>query len=114
MTNALRLNHLNVPARDPEALCRWYVDKLDFVAQGRFLWSGGSLLVFVEGEPISADHWHFGFHVESLQELAAWVARLRERNVEVPDIEGDEEYSRVYVTDPEGNTFEIFYERIPD
>jgi catechol 2,3-dioxygenase-like lactoylglutathione lyase family enzyme len=114
MTNALKLNHLNVPARDPAALCQWYVDKLGFVAHGRFLWSGGSLLVFVEGEPISTNQWHFGFQVESLQELHEWVSRLRARDVEVPDIEGDETYSTVYVNDPEGNTFEVFYERTPE
>jgi catechol 2,3-dioxygenase-like lactoylglutathione lyase family enzyme len=113
MTNSLKMNHLNVPARNPQALCEWYVDKLGFVAHGRFLWSGGSLLVFVEGEPISAEHWHFGFRVESLQDLEAWVLRLRASDVEVPDIEGDDEYSTVYVKDPEGNTFEIFYEPTP-
>lgn len=114
MTKALLLNHLNVPARDPEAQSKWYVDKLGFVAHGKLLWSGNSLLVFIQGEPIGTDQWHFGFQVESLQELRQWVSKLRARDVEVPDIEGDDEYSTVYVNDPEGNTFEIFYEKTPE
>jgi len=109
----LALNHLNLPARDPDALGRWYVEKLGFQARGRFLWSAGTLLVFVKGEPAGDAVTHFGFRVESLDELRAWAEALRSRGVDVGAIEGDEQYSTVYVRDPEGNTFELFFEPAP-
>jgi catechol 2,3-dioxygenase-like lactoylglutathione lyase family enzyme len=109
----LSLNHLNLPARDPDALRRWYAEKLGFREHGRFLWSGASLLVFVEGTPIATDAIHFGFRVESLAAMRAWIDCLRMRGVEVGEPEGDETYSTVYVLDPEGNRFELFYETVP-
>jgi catechol 2,3-dioxygenase-like lactoylglutathione lyase family enzyme len=110
---ALSLNHLNLPARDPEALRRWYVEKLGFRERGAFLWSGGSLLVFVKGTPAGGETLHFGFRVDSLAALRSWVDALRARGVTVGDIEGDAHYSTVYVHDPEGNTFELFFEAPP-
>ena len=86
---ALTLNHLNVPARGPDGLRRWYVEKLGLSARGPFLWSGGSLLVFVPGAPLPADSFHFGFRVESLEQLDAWATSLRARDVDVGAIERD-------------------------
>ena len=105
----LSLNHLNLPARDPVALGRWYVEKLGFRANGPFLWSGASLLVFEKGEP--SQGLHFGFRIASLVALNGWVETLRARGVVVDDVTGDENYSTVYVRDPEGNMFELFYEK---
>ncbi len=110
----LAINHINFPARDPEALRSWYEQILGFERHGDFLWSGGTLLKIVEGEPIGKSHgWHFGFRVDSVKTLRAWVARLRERGVKVADPSIHTDYAAVYVDDPEGNTFEIFYERLP-
>jgi len=100
----LALNHLNLPARDPEALRRFYVEKLGFERNGRFLWSAGTLLVFVDGEPLAREDTHFGFRVDSLAELEAWATRFG------ATIEGDAHYSTFFTADPEGNRFEIFYE----
>jgi catechol 2,3-dioxygenase-like lactoylglutathione lyase family enzyme len=110
----LALNHLNLPARDPTALRAWYVEKLGFRERGRFLWSGGTLLVFVDGTPIATDALHFGFRVESRSALDTWVKTLRARGVDVGDVEGDDAYATVYVRDPGGNTFEMLFERPPD
>jgi catechol 2,3-dioxygenase-like lactoylglutathione lyase family enzyme len=110
----LALNHLNLPARKPDALRQWYVDKLGFTCHGRFLWSRGSLLVFVEGEPLGSTTTHFGFRVDSLDDLRHWVQELRARGVSVGEIEGDERYSTVFVEDLEGNRFEIFFEPVPN
>jgi catechol-2,3-dioxygenase len=110
----LAISHLNFPAKDPEALRRWYEETLGFERHGDFLWSAGTLLNIVEGTPIGEESdWHFGFRVESVSALKAWVARLRIRGVKVdePSIRAD--YAAVYVSDPEGNTIEIFYERLP-
>lgn len=105
----LALNHLNLPARDPTALRRWYVEKLGFAEYGRFLWSAGTLLVFTEGEPLDDERVHFGFRVESIEELRAWAARV---GAAAPG--GDENYMTTYVRDPEGNVFELFCEPVPD
>lgn len=113
MPPPLRLNHLNLPARDPEALGRWYVEKLGFRAEGRFLWSGGTLLVLTPGEPLDRREAHFGFRTESLGALADWVETLRERGLDVDPLGGDEAYSFVFFQDPEGNRIELFYERPP-
>jgi catechol 2,3-dioxygenase-like lactoylglutathione lyase family enzyme len=109
----LALNHVNLPARDPDALGRWYVEKLGFKANRRFLWSAGTLLVFVKGEPVASGALHVGCRVESLGDLRAWVDELRRRGVVVPDIEGDESYATVRIEDPEGNEIELFYEPVP-
>jgi catechol-2,3-dioxygenase len=110
----LAISHVNFPARDAEALRKWYEEMLGFERHGDFLWSAGTLLNIVEGTPLGKDaNWHFGFRVESVSALRSWVNRLRERGVDVgdPSIRGD--YASVYVRDPEENRIEIFYERIP-
>jgi catechol 2,3-dioxygenase-like lactoylglutathione lyase family enzyme len=109
----LALNHLNLPARDPEAQARWYVERLGFRRNGRFLWSGGTLLVFVPGEVVGSGAMHFGFRVASRADLDAWVVALRGRGVEVPAVEGDEAYATTRVVDPEGNEIELFHEPVP-
>jgi catechol 2,3-dioxygenase-like lactoylglutathione lyase family enzyme len=109
----LALNHVNLPARNPKALARWYVRKLGFVANGRFLWSGGSLLVFVPGKPLRSGTVHVGCRVRSVAVLRRWTAALRGRGVKVPDIEGDATYSYARIHDPEGNEIELFHEPVP-
>jgi catechol-2,3-dioxygenase len=55
---------------------------------------------------------HFGFRLPSIDALRGWVERLRAAGVAVGEIEGDETYSTVYVQDPEGNVFELFFEPV--
>ena len=114
MAEPLALNHLNIPAKDRAAQAKWYSEKLGFKAYQNFLWSGGTLLVFTEGEPLANEKVHFGFRVGSMDDLRGWVETLRGRGLDVPDIEGDESYARVYLADPEGNHFEIFFEPLPE
>ena len=109
----LSLNHLNLPARDPAKLAEWYVDKLGFERDGRFLWSGGTLLVFVEGDPVDSNIVHFGFRVPTIADLHSWIRALRERGVRVGDVQGDGTYSTVFIEDPEGNRCELFYQPDP-
>jgi catechol 2,3-dioxygenase-like lactoylglutathione lyase family enzyme len=110
----LALNHLNLPARDPNALRRWYVEKLGFEERGRFLWSAGTLLVFTSADPLGRPEVHFGFRVDSLTELHEWVGALRDRGLDPGEIQGDEKYSTVFVHDPDGNKIELFYEPVPE
>lgn len=113
MPPPLALNHLNLPARDPEALSRWYVRNLGFRANGRFLWSAGTLLVFERGRPIANRRIHLGFRVGSPKVLRAWAATLRRRGVRVPRIHGDSSYAFTRIQDPEGNEIELFHEPVP-
>jgi len=112
MLPKLAVNHLNLPARDPAALRRFYVDHLGFEEHGRFLWSAGTLLVFVEGSPLGSDSTHFGFRVESVEVLHAWVAEFRKRGIRVDDVRGDATYMTTFIVDPEGNKFELFWEPV--
>jgi catechol 2,3-dioxygenase-like lactoylglutathione lyase family enzyme len=110
----LAISHVNFPARDPEALRKWYQEMLGFERHDDYLWSAGTLLNIVPGTPLGPDaKWHFGFRVESVSALRAWVTRLRERGASVGDTNIRGDYASVYVRDPEDNTVEIFYERIP-
>lgn len=113
MPEPLLLNHLNLPARDPQAQRAWYVAFLGFRAMGRFLWSGGTLLVFQDGVPLDRTDVHLGFRVSSLGELTQWVERLRGLGCDPGEIEGDETYATVFFHDPEGNRIELFYEPVP-
>ena len=108
------LNHLYFPATQPEELARWYEDKLGLRREGTHLWAGDSLIVLGEGDPLpqgpDGRRWHFGFRAPSLGALVHWLEQLRERGVEVGELEGNADYSSVDVRDPEGNCVELFYE----
>jgi catechol 2,3-dioxygenase-like lactoylglutathione lyase family enzyme len=84
---ALKLSHVNLPARDPEALARWYADQLGFERRGAFLLAAGTLIVFEAGEPVPSGKIHFGFRVHA-----------------------ESDYAGIKVEDPEHNIFEIYWE----
>ena len=109
----LAIDHVNLPARDPDALARWYVETLGFDRHGPFLWSGGSLLVFVRGEPLPTGAFHVGCRAASRAVLDGWVDELRRRGVDVPAATGDEAYASTRLRDPEGNELELFHEPAP-
>ncbi len=72
-----RLQHLNMPARDPEGLARWYADTFELRAEGNKVLGPGVLIAFQSGEPINrAPELHAGFLVPSLAELNRWADRL--------------------------------------
>src|SRR5688572_6469701 len=67
----LQLNHMNIPARDPEGLVRWYVEHLGLRAEGNKARGPGVLLVFQAGEPVNrAPELHLGFQVPDNRKLA--------------------------------------------
>src|SRR5689334_23161171 len=107
----LALSHVNLPARDPDALAEWYVARLGFRRKGPYLWSAGTLLVFVRGEAVPPIV-HFGFRVDDEEEVVKWNERLRAAGVDVGQVMTDE-YTRFFGRDPEGNRFEIFWEPAP-
>jgi len=73
----LSLSHLNLPAREPEALARWYESIFGFERRGSFLLGPRTLLAFEQGEPLhNCGNMHFGFEVESEAELLMWARKL--------------------------------------
>lgn len=101
----LRLAHLNLPARDPEALARWYADRFGLEARGAFVVGPGTLLAFESGDPLLADgSAHFGFEVQSARDVAIWAQRFGSALEEAPRA------ASTRVRDPEGNGIEIYWE----
>jgi hypothetical protein len=96
---------LNLPARDPVALARWYESRLGLRRRGAFVFAPGTLLVFEPGEPLGPrGNTHFGFEVASCEEVAEWARRF-----EAP-LEAEPGFASTKVRDPEGNCFEIYWE----
>ncbi len=101
----LALRHVNLPARDPEGLARWYADRLGLEARGTHVVGPLALLVFEPGEPMDPGaNAHFGFRVETREEVDDWARRF-----DAP-LEADPDYAGFKVRDPEGNRFEIYWE----
>jgi 2-hydroxychromene-2-carboxylate isomerase/catechol 2,3-dioxygenase-like lactoylglutathione lyase family enzyme len=101
----LRLAHVNLPARDPEAQARWYADTFGFEARGAFAYGPAGLLAFEKGEPLAAHaNFHVGFEVLSKDQVVLWGRRF---GVSVEEEDG---YAAVRVADPEGNGIEIYWE----
>ena len=101
----LRLAHLNLPARDPEGLARWYEQEFGFERHGTFLSGRGTLIVFETGEPIGRrGNAHFGFAAESAEDVHRWAARFGTA------VESEPGFTSTKVRDPEENLFEIYWE----
>jgi ribosomal protein S18 acetylase RimI-like enzyme len=101
----VRLAHVNLPARDPVALARWYAERFDLEQDGAFAFAPGTLLVFEPGGvPGPRGAGHFGFEVASRAE----AVRFAERFGCEPEVE--EDYVGFKARDPEGNRFEVYFE----
>ena len=101
----LRLTHLNLPARNPAALARWYEAQLGFERRETFLLGPGTLIAFEAGEPLGArGNTHFGFQVDAADVVARWAAHFGTAVDAAPG------YASTKVRDPEGNCFEIYWE----
>lgn len=101
----LQLNHMNIPARDPEALVRWYAENLGLRADGNKARGPGVLLVFQAGEPVNrAPELHLGFQVPDNRKLAEWAHKF---GVAVNSKPGAE-FNTFQLSDPEGNRLEIY------
>jgi 2-hydroxychromene-2-carboxylate isomerase len=101
----LRIAHVNLPARDPQALARWYAETFELEARGAFAYGAAGLLAFEPGEPLAAHaNFHVGFEAATRDLVALWARRF--------DASVDEEpgYAATRVRDPEGNAIEIYWE----
>ena len=97
------LQHLNLPARDPQALARWYATTFGLQADDNKVRGPGVLLAFQRGEPVNrAPDVHAGFLVASLAELDRWARKLDGTVKKGP------EFTAFQVRDPEGNCIELY------
>ena len=100
---SLRLDHLNIPAQDPEGLARWYAEHFDLNAEGRRVSGPGLLIAFQSGEPVErSPDLHFGFRVPSMAALRRRASRF---GVEVAP---GTEFTAFRVFDPERNCIEVY------
>ncbi|MCB1646861.1 MAG: hypothetical protein KDI36_15485 [Pseudomonadales bacterium] len=66
----------------------------------------GTLLVFVEGEPVDYHgNIHFGFRCDSRRDVEDWAQRFG------VDLEAEGNYCGFRTRDPEGNLFEVYWEQ---
>jgi catechol 2,3-dioxygenase-like lactoylglutathione lyase family enzyme len=99
----LKLDHLNLPARDPEGLARWYAQTFGLEADRHVVRGPGVLIAFQVGEPVNrAPELHIGMRVASMAALTQWAAKFR------TDIKSGNEFNSFRTSDPEGNCLEIY------
>ena len=103
----IRLDHINIPARKPEWLAEWYAEHFGFTARDGFVSGPGTLLVFEAGKPLDyRGQVHFGFRCSSRAQVEEWAERFSAELVAEAD-----RYCGFRTSDPEGNTFEVYWER---
>jgi catechol 2,3-dioxygenase-like lactoylglutathione lyase family enzyme len=101
----LILDHVNLPARDPAALARWYGETFGFKTGEHQVTAPGVTLFFSKGEPLERGKpFHFGFRCADKDAVRAWSAKLGK-----PIAFDESDFLAVRVHDPEGNLFEIYW-----
>jgi len=99
----LQLDHLNMPARDPEGLARWYAQTFGLQSNAHVVRGPGVLIAFVRGEPLNrAAELHIGMRVPSMAALNEWAAKLGS------EVTPGAEFTTLRTLDPEGNCIEIY------
>ena len=99
----IRLDHINIPARDPERLAQWYADHFKLEAAGRRVSGPGMLIVFQQGEPVNrAPDLHIGLRVPSMSALEQWAEHFGAQPA------SGAEFNSFRTSDPEGNCIEIY------
>jgi glyoxylase I family protein len=107
------VHHVSINVSDVDEALRFYTevlgleqrgDRPDFGFGGAWLDAGGQQVHLIEAPPPAGMGQHFALLVE---DLAATVAELRERGVEVGDPSPVGTSLQSFVTDPSGNTVEL-------
>ena len=98
----LRLEHMNMPARDPVGLARWYAQTFGLQADEHRVRGPAVLLVFQRGEPVNRDELHIGMRVPSREALDQWAQKLGAQ------VNVGSEFTTFRTSDPEGNCIEIY------
>jgi catechol-2,3-dioxygenase len=100
----IRLDHLNIPARDPLGLAQWYGQTFGLRVDKHVVRGPGVLITFQRGEPLNrnSEDLHLGFRVPSLEALNSWAKRFNAEPIAGP------EFTSFRTTDPEDNGVELY------
>jgi catechol 2,3-dioxygenase-like lactoylglutathione lyase family enzyme len=113
------LNHLSLVVSDPERSAEFYQSLFGMERQWRegdfvFLSCGDADLALVQGKPLIHRRFHFGFRVDSREEVDAWLEAVAAHDA--PVTHGPQDYGDYYTfscRDPDGYAVEIYFERAP-
>lgn len=103
----LTLNHVGIPARNPEALAAWYGGQFKLMVDGPFAYGDGWLIACELGAPLTEMPAHFGFMLNNRAEVDRWKRYFEVQGIAV---DAQRNGNAIFVTDPEGNSFEIFFD----
>jgi hypothetical protein len=103
----LTLNHVGIPTRNPEALAAWYGGQFKLMVVGPFAYGDGWLIACELGAPLTEMPAHFGFMLDNRAEIDRWKEYFEGQGIAV---DAQRHGNAIFVTDPEGNTFEIFFD----
>lgn len=99
----MRLEHMNLPARDPEGLARWYAETFALKADRHLVRGPGLLIAFQKGEPLNRpSDTHLGFRLPGMASMKEWAAKFGETPMQ------GAEFVTFRVSDPEGNCIELY------
>ncbi|MDZ4139337.1 MAG: hypothetical protein U1D66_10735 [Erythrobacter sp.] len=101
------LNHVGIPARDPERLAVWYGRHFNLMVEGAFAYGDGWMIACEPGTPLVEKPAHFGFMLDSREQVDLWKAYFDDAGIVVDVQRGG---NAIFIDDPEGNSFEIFFD----
>jgi catechol-2,3-dioxygenase len=100
---SFQLDHLNLPARDPEGLARWYANTFGLRAEAHLVRGPGVLIAFQKGEPLNrAPEMHIGMRMPSRAALAEWAGKFGQ------EVTIGKEFASFRTSDPDGNCIELY------
>ena len=102
-----KLNHVGIPSQAPEALAKWYGEQFGLMVEGAFAYGNGWLIACEPGEPIVEMPAHFGFMLDNREDVDLWKAYFISKGI---DVTSDRGGNALFIDDPEGNSFEIFFD----
>jgi catechol 2,3-dioxygenase-like lactoylglutathione lyase family enzyme len=104
---ALTLNHVGIPSRHPEALAAWHGRHFKLMVEGVFAYGDGWLIACEQGNPLTEMPAHFGFMLDNRAEIDLWKEYFEGQGIVA---EAQRNGNAIFMTDPEGNSFEIFFD----
>jgi catechol 2,3-dioxygenase-like lactoylglutathione lyase family enzyme len=115
MHTKLRLSHLSLGVSNVGTSERFYGDILGLPTQRvddqvEIRWND-FVLILTSSPPAGRGKFHFGFRVDSAEEVDAWAARLRDRGVEIViGPSGENGRRQLFCIDPDDYKLEIYSE----
>ena len=109
------LNHVNIGVSDLEKSKKFYCEVFGMAEVYRephliFLICGRDILTLQDNyNQKTTEGMHFGFDVNSEDEINKWKDWLKEKNISIVNERGDEGGAGIYFHDPDGNTIEIYF-----